>query len=182
MLVFPHTTAAAVLCRDSLAPADSPCLLGGVARMVSEDGSLAMQTDSEKRLNAGVALAERRWVAFCAELGWTAATPQRIIAHQEGKRHTQLLFEHLALDPAKDWRTSERLGNVAPSPCPPLALAHEANAIGDSSGDAILPGNSVVLLGIGSGLRSRMLGLGFLGTPPPPGAPERKHGQKDTAI
>jgi 3-oxoacyl-[acyl-carrier-protein] synthase-3 len=162
--------AAAVLCRDNLAPAGSPRLLGGAARTDSsantlceggaEDGSLAMQTDSEKLLDAGIALAERTWAAFCAELGWTAATPQRVITHQVGKRHSQLLFERLALDPAKDWRTFERLGNVGSVSLPAtLALAHEAGAIASSSGNA--SGDSVALLGIGSGLSSLMLGLGF---------------------
>ncbi|MDR2844614.1 MAG: 3-oxoacyl-ACP synthase III [Puniceicoccales bacterium] len=155
---------AALLCHSDLAPAGSPRILGGAALTDSaastlcegdaDDGALVMQTDSEGLLGAGVALASRTWERFCAELHWTPDTPARVLTHQVGKRHSQLLFEHLHLDPAKDWRTFDRMGNVGSVSLPAtLALAHEAGAV--ASGD------KVALLGIGSGLSSLMLGLQY---------------------
>ncbi|MDR1497548.1 MAG: 3-oxoacyl-ACP synthase III [Puniceicoccales bacterium] len=155
--------AAAVVCRDTLARVGALRLLGGVAMTDSsantlceggDDGGngLTMQTDSERLLEAGVALAERAWGAFCDELGWGAATPARVITHQVGRRHSQLLFERLGLAPEKDWRTFDRLGNTGSVSLPTaLALARDAGAV--SAGDA------VALLGIGSGLGTLMLGV-----------------------
>jgi 3-oxoacyl-[acyl-carrier-protein] synthase-3 len=157
--------AAAVVCRDTLARAGAPRLLGGAALTDSAantlceggddgGGGLAMQTDSERLLEAGVALAERAWGIFCKELDWNAATPARVLTHQVGRRHSQLLFERLGIDPAKDWRTFDRLGNVGSVSLPAtLALAREAGAVAD--------GDAVALLGIGSGLGTLMLGVRY---------------------
>jgi 3-oxoacyl-[acyl-carrier-protein] synthase-3 len=138
--------------------------LGGVARTHSEactlcegdsaGDALEMRTDSEALLAAGVELAQRTWERFCSELQWDAASPQRILTHQVGKRHSQLLFERLGLDPARDWRTFDRLGNVG-SVSLPATLA-DAIAAGVVTG-----GDKVALLGIGSGLGSLMLGLQY---------------------
>ena len=155
---------AAVVCHGSLAPANAPRLAHASAQTDStantlcegdtDAAALVMQTDSERLLEAGVALAETTWTRFCAESGWNFATPRRVITHQVGKRHSQLLFERLGLDVAKDWRSFDRLGNVGSVSLPAtLALARDAGAV--SSGDA------VALLGIGSGLSSLMLGLQF---------------------
>ena len=154
---------AAVLCRDDLAPPGSPRLLGAAAGTDStantlcegdsvDASALVMQTDSERLLAAGVRLAAETWEKFCSTLCWNAATPARVLTHQVGRRHSQLLFEHLGIAPAKDWRTFERFGNVGSVSLPAtLALALEAGAIS--------PGDKVALLGIGSGLSSLMLGL-----------------------
>ncbi|MDR2862969.1 MAG: 3-oxoacyl-ACP synthase III [Puniceicoccales bacterium] len=156
--------AAAVICRDTLAPAGAPRLLGGTAMTNSaantlcegdtDEGALIMQTDSEKLLDAGIALAEQNWARFCASLQWSASTPARVLTHQVGKRHSQLLFQQLGLNPDKDWRTFDRLGNVGSVSLPAtLALAHQAGAVA--------AGDKVALLGIGSGLSSLMLGLQY---------------------
>ncbi|MDR2512792.1 MAG: 3-oxoacyl-ACP synthase III [Puniceicoccales bacterium] len=153
---------AAVLCRDELAPPGSLRLLGGVAGTDSaantlcegdlDASALVMQTDSERLLAAGVELAAETWKKFCATLRWDVSTAARVLTHQVGRRHSQLLFERLGLDPAKDWRSFERLGNVGSVSLPAtLALALEAGAI--------TRGDKVALLGIGSGLSSLMLGL-----------------------
>lgn len=155
---------AAVLCRDNLAPENAPRLLGGAGKTDSgsntlcegdtDADALVMQTDSESLLEAGVALAEQAWARFCRELNWDATTPRRVVTHQVGKRHSQLLFHRLGLDPARDWQSFDRLGNVGSVSLPAtLALAHEAGAIA--------PGDAVALLGIGSGLSSLMLGVQY---------------------
>ena len=156
--------AAAVLSRDDLAPESSPRLVGGAVATDSSanalcegdaDGNaLAMRTDSEKLLEAGVALASRAWADFKAETGWDEGVPAHIVTHQVGVRHSSALFAALGLDPAKDRRTFERLGNVG-SVSLPATLALHADA------GTFARGEKVALLGIGSGLSSMMLGAEF---------------------
>jgi 3-oxoacyl-[acyl-carrier-protein] synthase-3 len=88
--------AACLLCHEDLAPA-APRLLGAVVETDtshnelcqggSADGGLEMLTDSEALLEAGLAVANRAWLRFQTELGWTAATPARVICHQVGRVH-----------------------------------------------------------------------------------------------
>ncbi len=156
--------AAAILARDSLVAATKPKLVGGVVATDSaanrlcegdaDGGGLAMRTDSEKLMDAGIALAAGAWSDFKCETGWDESSPARVITHQVGTRHSAALFERLGLDRAKDWRSFDRLGNVGSASLPmTLALAIEAGAV--SGGD------KVALLGIGSGLSSMMLGVQF---------------------
>ena len=111
-----------------------------------------MRTDSEALLIAGVGLAQRCWQRFKNESGWNEGTPQRIITHQVGRRHSSLLFEKLGLDVTKDFQTFERLGNVGSVSLPAtLALARAEGKI--------KAGDKTALLGIGSGLASLMLAV-----------------------
>jgi 3-oxoacyl-[acyl-carrier-protein] synthase III len=154
---------AAVVCHSDLARGKGHRLLGGVARAATAHSelcqgdthgadSLAMQTDSEALLNAGLALARETWGDFCAETGWGGAEVDRIICHQVGSTHRRKLYETLGLDLAKDFSTFETLGNTGSVALPAtLALAAEAGAV--------KPGDKVALLGIGSGLNSLMLAL-----------------------
>lgn len=155
---------AAVLAREDLAPAGSPRLVGGIVatdsaanRLCEGEASgdaLAMQTDSEKLLEAGVALAARAWADFKAETGWDESVPAHVITHQVGARHSSALFAKLGLDPAKDRRSFDRLGNVG-SVSLPATLALYADA------GTFRRGEKAALLGIGSGLSSLMLGVEF---------------------
>lgn len=156
---------AAVLAREDLAPAGSPRLVGGIVATDSAanrlcegdaDGgnALAMQTDSEKLLEAGIGLAARAWAEFKAETGWDESVPAHVITHQVGVRHSSALFAKLGLDPAKDRRTFDRLGNVG-SVSLPATLALYADA------GTFRRGEKAALLGIGSGLSSLMLGVQF---------------------
>ncbi|MBQ6704591.1 MAG: 3-oxoacyl-ACP synthase III [Opitutales bacterium] len=155
---------AAVLAREDLAPAGSPKLIGGIVatdsdanRLCEGDTSgnaLAMQTDSEKLLEAGIDLAARAWADFKAETGWDENVPAHVITHQVGVRHSSALFAKLGLDPAKDRRSFDRLGNVGSVSLPAtLALYAEAGTFKS--------GEKAALLGIGSGLSSLMLGVEF---------------------
>lgn len=155
---------AAVISRKDLAPAGAPHVVGGVVATDSDanklcegDASgdaLAMRTDSEKLLDAGIALAARAWDDFKKETGWNENTPAHVVTHQVGVRHSSALFAKLGLDPAKDRRSFDRLGNVG-SVSLPATLALYAEAGTFARGDA------VALLGIGSGLSSLMLGVRF---------------------
>lgn len=153
---------AAVICHRSLAP-DGHRLVGGIGRAATEHSelcqgdthgteSLAMQTDSEAMLVAGVALAQDTWRDFTAATGWTAASVDRIVTHQVGRAHRRRLYEALGLELAKDFSTFETLGNTG-SVALPATLACAADA------GALRRGDRVALLGIGSGLNCLMLAL-----------------------
>lgn len=153
---------AAMVCHESLLPAGSRAhrLRGGIARAATEHSelcqgdthgadALAMQTDSEALLVAGIELARQTWGAFIAEFG---ADFDRTICHQVGSTHRRKLYDALGLDLAKDFSTFETLGNTGSVALPAtLCAAVEAGAI--------QPGARVALLGIGSGLNSLMLAL-----------------------
>lgn len=153
---------AAMLCHDSLLPtgARPHRLLGGIARAATAHSelcqgdthgaeALAMQTDSEALLVAGIQLATETWTAFTAEFGTTF---DRTICHQVGSTHRRKLYEALGLDLDKDFSTFETLGNTGSVALPAtLAAAVEAGAVKN--------GDQVALLGIGSGLNSLMLAV-----------------------
>ena len=153
---------AAVVCHRELAP-DGHRLVGGIAKAATAHSelcqgdthgadSLAMQTDSEALLVAGVELAQETWAAFRRELGWSTAEFDRFICHQVGSAHRRKLYEALHLDLEKDFSTFETLGNTG-SVALPATLATAAQA------GAIKTGDKVGLLGIGSGLNCLMLGM-----------------------
>ncbi|MEO7413092.1 MAG: 3-oxoacyl-ACP synthase III, partial [Opitutaceae bacterium] len=84
---------AAVVCHRSLVTGHPHRLLGGVARAASQHSelcqgdtygaeSLAMQTDSEQLLIAGVTLARETWREFSGADGWEKETFDRFICHQ----------------------------------------------------------------------------------------------------
>jgi len=153
----------AVVCHRDLVKGPAHRLLGGVARSATMHSelcqgdthgteSLAMQTDSEALLVAGLALAQDTWREFGALTGWNAANVDRFICHQVGSTHRRKLYEALGLDLAKDFSTFETLGNTGSVALPAtLAKAIEAGAV--------KPGTRVGLLGIGSGLNCLMLAL-----------------------
>lgn len=151
---------AAIVCHRSLVQGRPHRLLGGIARAATQHSdlcqgdthgaeALAMQTDSEQLLLAGVALAKDTWADFTAEQG---SHFDRFVCHQVGSTHRRKLYETLGLDLAKDFSTFETLGNTGSVALPStLALAIEAGAV--------RAGSRVGLLGIGSGLNCLMLAL-----------------------
>ena len=151
---------AAVVCHSSLAQGRGHRLLGGIARAATQHSdlcqgdthgadALAMQTDSEQLLVAGVTLARETWGDFSAHFGTEF---DRYVCHQVGSVHRRKLYETLGLDLAKDFSTFETLGNTG-SVALPATLAAAADA------GAVKPGDRVGLLGIGSGLNCLMLAL-----------------------
>lgn len=150
----------AIICHRSLVTGHAHRLLGGVARAATVHSdlcqgdthgteALAMQTDSEQLLLAGVALASETWREFTTEQGDDFA---RFICHQVGSTHRRKLYETLSLDLAKDFSTFETLGNTGS-----VALPATLSAAVDAG--AVKPGDRVGLLGIGSGLNCLMLAL-----------------------
>jgi 3-oxoacyl-[acyl-carrier-protein] synthase-3 len=153
---------AAIVCHRDLAPAGHR-LVGGVARAATQHSALcqgdthgaealAMQTDSEQLLVAGVTLASVTWADFTRETGFNAENTNRFICHQVGSVHRRKLYETLGLDLVKDFSTFATLGNMGSVSLPAtLAIAAKEGQV--KSGDR------VSLLGIGSGLNSLMLAL-----------------------
>lgn len=151
---------AAMVCHRSLVKGPAHRLLGGVGRAATQHSelcqgdthgadALAMQTDSEQLLLAGVALAQETWRDFTAEQG---SAFDRFVCHQVGSAHRRKLYETLGLDLAKDFSTFELLGNTGSVALPAtLSAAIDAGAVRE--------GDKVGLLGIGSGLNCLMLAL-----------------------
>jgi len=161
-LTIGSAAVSAIVCHRSLAPGGHR-LLGGLGRAATQHsslcqgdragaGGLAMQTDSEQLLVAGVELARETWQAFKQETGWTEDTPACFVCHQVGTRHRRALYETLGFDMAKDFSTFEALGNTG-SAALPITLARAVEA------GAIKRGDPVALLGIGSGINSLMLAV-----------------------
>lgn len=156
---------AAVLChhddldrgRDTLALLGGGCRTDSAANKLCEGDSagtdgLAMLTEAEALLDAGIALAESTWKDFLPSLGWSVETPSRVVCHQVGRAHQRRLLEALGIDPAKDFVTYPEMGNVG-SVSLPLTLAQAVEA------GAIARGQTAALLGIGSGLSCLMVGV-----------------------
>jgi len=151
---------AAIVCHRTMVAGRAHRLLGGTARAATQYSelcqgdthgaeSLAMQTDSEQLLVAGVGLAQETWREFTAQHG---AGFERFVCHQVGSVHRRKLYETLGLDLAKDFSTFETLGNTGSVALPAtLAAAVDAGAVRE--------GHRVGLLGIGSGLNCLMLAL-----------------------
>jgi 3-oxoacyl-[acyl-carrier-protein] synthase III len=153
----------AIVCHRSLAGEKAHRLIGGIARAATQHSmlcqgdthgadSLAMQTDSEQLLLAGVDLARETWQEFIKETGFDASAFTSFICHQVGSAHRRKLYEALGLDLAKDFSTFEKFGNTGSVALPgTLAAAVEAGVV--------RAGSRVGLLGIGSGLNCLMLAL-----------------------
>jgi len=154
---------AAIVCHEDMLPAGPKHrLLAGACLAATQHselcqgdtagGGLAMQTDSEQLLLAGVEVALQTWKKFEQETGWTRDTPSRFICHQVGSTHRRKLYETVGLDLARDFSTFETLGNTGSVALP----ATLAGAVGQGT---VKSGDKVALLGIGSGINSLMLAV-----------------------
>jgi acyl-CoA:acyl-CoA alkyltransferase len=111
-----------------------------------------MSTDSVAVLKFGVELGLRTWHAFLKRLGWAGDMVDKIICHQVGASHRDLILKALGISPAKEYSTYSFLGNMGTVSLPlTAALAEER--------EFLAPGDRVGFLGIGSGLNCLMLGV-----------------------
>ena len=116
------------------------------------DSAPLMETDAEKLMQEGCALAKETWQVAKSNLNWDDGSVDRVFTHQVGRLHRKLLFDFLNLDMNKDFPTLEFLGNTGSAALPVTF------ALGEEEG-LIKRGDKVGLLGIGSGLNSIMLGV-----------------------
>ena len=155
--------AAAIICHRSLVRGRPHRLLGGICLAATEHSELCqgdaasgegleMQTDSEQLLVAGVEVAKRAWAAFKQRTGWVEASVDRFVTHQVGTMHRRRLYEALGLDLALDFSTFATLGNMG-------SVSLPATLVEAVESGAVIDGNRVGLLGIGSGINCMMLAL-----------------------
>ena len=119
---------------------------------MSDNLDTLMMTDSENLMLKGVDVAGQTWEKVKRLLKWTDDSPNCFCTHQVGLSHKKLLFESLNLKLEKDFQTLPFLGNTGSVSCPvTAAMAIEKGATG--------PGDTIALLGIGSGINCTMLGV-----------------------
>jgi 3-oxoacyl-[acyl-carrier-protein] synthase-3 len=111
-----------------------------------------MLTDSTGILKFGVELGLRTWKAFLTRLGWAQEMVDKVICHQVGATHRDLILQTLGIARDKEYSTYEYLGNMGTVSLPLTAALAEERAF-------LLPGDRVGFLGIGSGLNCLMLGV-----------------------
>jgi 3-oxoacyl-[acyl-carrier-protein] synthase-3 len=111
-----------------------------------------MRTDATRLLAAGVDLAAATWAEAERQLGWRRDDVAQFICHQVGAAHMATLFKRLELDLDRAHLTYPELGNIGPAAVPlTLALAVDAGRV--------RTGDSVALMGIGSGLSCCMMSV-----------------------
>ncbi len=152
-----------ILSHTSLAHEDCPRILNAIVETdtnhselcegdTTDEEGLAMQTNSEELLIAGIGVAERAWNKFKTETLWNESTPDHIICHQVGRAHQRQLYNALKLDLDKDYSTFSFLGNMGSVSLPlTLAMAKEEGLMKS--------GSNTALLGIGSGISCMMMAL-----------------------
>lgn len=124
----------------------------GPATGLAAGGQQVMNTDSVGVLKNGVALGIETFHAFRKALRLTDDQPDKVICHQVGATHQSTILKSIGIPQEKDFTTFRFLGNIGTVSLPITA------AIGDERG-ALMKGDLVGLLGIGSGLNCIMLGV-----------------------
>ena len=113
---------------------------------------MMMETNSFLLLEKGIELAYKNWKKFENDLNFKKSDFDHFICHQVGRAHQKALYQKLEFDIKKDFSTFKEYGNIGPVSLPlTLAKGMENKLIKKSE--------SALLLGIGSGLHSFMLGV-----------------------
>ncbi|MCU0559473.1 MAG: 3-oxoacyl-ACP synthase III [Desulfobacterales bacterium] len=159
--------AVGVLLADAALAPEGRRLLGGVARSAPEHHRLCTwgpatgipaganhmaETDSTRVLQHGVALGVETFGEFRRSLALGPDQPEKIICHQVGAAHQRALLEAIGVPAERDFTTFRHLGNIGTVSLPITAAIAEERGF-------LAPGDSVGLLGIGSGLNCLMLGV-----------------------
>jgi 3-oxoacyl-[acyl-carrier-protein] synthase-3 len=131
--------------------------LGGATRAGSEHHLLCvgdmqdMRTDLKGLLDAGLQLGVDMWDDAAAEFDWRAGM-DRYVMHQVSKVHTAAMCEKLGIDESLVPKTFPTRGNLGPASVP-FTLATES--------DALVDGDRVLLMGVGSGLNTACLEIAW---------------------
>lgn len=110
-----------------------------------------MSTDSVAVLKHGVELGIKTWGAFLSNMGWALDHVDKVICHQVGSGHRDVILRELGISPQKDFSTYQYLGNIGTVSLPLTAAVAEQQGF-------LKSGDRVSFLGIGSGLNCLMLG------------------------
>lgn len=169
-------SAAWLLCKPELAPDATRCVAATVnartqfhdlCRSDTDTGGASMQplmeTDSERLMAEGIACGAANFGQLLETTAWPRESIAASVCHQVGGRHRVAMLQAMGLPLERDHITFDRLGNTG-SVALPMTLAHAA-----SKWD-VDPDARVVLLGIGSGINSVMMGVqwGQTAIVPPP--------------
>lgn len=111
-----------------------------------------MTTDPTTLLTEGVALAGRTWARFCADQGLSHSQIREYCLHQVGKANHDAVCGALGVPLDRALRVYPDIGNVGACGVP-LTLSRAVEQGRVSAGD------TVALLGIGSGLNCAMMAL-----------------------
>jgi acyl-CoA:acyl-CoA alkyltransferase len=131
-------------------------VVGGIARAGTEHHALCigdlerMVTDTRGLLDAGLQLAEDAWKEALVDHDWQHA--DCYVLHQVSSVHTKALCERLGIDQSKAPLTFPTYGNIGPAALP-FTLALQV--------DRLQAGDSVLCMGIGSGLNTAFLELAW---------------------
>ena len=143
--------AAAVLGRADAHP-EGHRILGGVTRAATQFNDLCvgsvdgMFTDAKALLKGGMELVVSAWTE--AKRDWSWSNMDRYILHQVSDVHTNAIVKATGLDRTRVPLTYPTYGNVGPASIP-ITLSQEA--------ERLVPGNRVLLMGVGSGLNTAMM-------------------------
>ena len=122
---------------------------GGVGANEATTSNVVMSTDSEGMLEAGIDLAHSCFLNAKRGFGVEQGEIDHFITHQVGVAHSKKLFSRLELDETKDYPTFPVFGNMGSASIgSTLTLASDAGRFED--------GQTVMMMGIGSGLVSMM--------------------------
>jgi len=111
-----------------------------------------MTTDSIGLVKYSAGLGQRTWLAFLDKIGWMKDQVDKIICHQVGAVHHDLILKTIGLPPEKDFSTFAYLGNMGTVSLPVTAALAEER-------DFLQPGDRVGFLGLASGMNCLMLGI-----------------------
>ncbi len=111
-----------------------------------------MATDSVSVLKYGVDLGMRTWKSFLKTVEWTREHVDKVVCHQVGSEHQNMILKVLGIPLGKDYATYPFLGNIGTVSLPLTAAMAEERKF-------LKPGDHVGFLGIGSGLNCTMLGF-----------------------
>ena len=132
--------------------------LGGVTHAATEHRGLCigteekMVTDAPKLLAEGVALAGRTWRAAEQTMGWDPLGFAEYATHQVGAANYNAVLSSLGLPKERALKVYPSLGNCGAGAAPmALAMAVEQRRV--------RPGQTAVLMGIGSGLNCSIMGV-----------------------
>ena len=151
--------AAMVLANADKAKAGHP-ILGSMTICESEHNELClgrdniMRTDASGLMDAGIKLAERAYPRFLETFGYSNDDISHYIIHQVSRPHTDGVIRSLGWDGDKVFRLFPEYGNIGPAGMPvALAKVEEQGRIEQ--------GDTVALLGIGSGLNCTIVPISW---------------------